>query len=285
MVHTRAGKGTPVEHSGSILRLLVTSLACLAGAAAAHDSWFEPLATARSGEQWLALGTGNQFPVRETAISAEYLQVQGCRHADGSPAALAALRNTANALILRAAGNPADALSCWVQLTPFQIEVAADKVAIYLDEVRPAQPVLDAWATMHARGLPWKERYTKHARIELQGAETQAAVATAPAGMGMDVLLSAAKSPLRTGDTLGFQLLRDGQPLPDFAVELRHEGQPAGLWQRTNGTGHLQFKPVLAGRWLLRAVDLRLSATEPDTWDSRFVTLAFSVREGSATQP
>jgi hypothetical protein len=33
----------------------------------------------------------------------------------------------------------------------------------------------------------------------------------------------------------------------------------------------------LAGHWLLRGTDLRLSDTVPDSWDSRFVTLAFSV--------
>jgi hypothetical protein len=265
-----------------IRRLLASSLACLAGTAAAHDSWFEPLATARRGEHWLALGTGNQFPLRETAISAEYLQAQGCKRADGKTKPMATLRYTSNALILRAASNPAEALSCWVQLTPFQIEIAADKVAIYLDEVRPPQAVLDAWAAMQGRGLPWKERYTKHARIELQDADGTDAVATSPTGMGMDALLAAARSPLQTGDRLDFQLLRDGQPLPDFAVELRHESKPAGLWQRTDGNGRLQFKPPQPGRWLLRAIDLRLSASEPDTWDSRFVTLAFSVQGASA---
>ena len=278
-------EGNALKHSGSIRRLLASGLACLAGVATAHDSWFEPLPTARRGEHWLALGTGNQFPLRETAISAEYLQQQGCRHGDGESTPLAALRTTANALILRAASHAADASSCWVQLTPFQIEIPPDKVALYLDEVRPAQPVLDAWAAMQARGLPWKERYTKHARIELHGAAAQGAVATSAVGMGMDVLLSAARAPLQAGDSLNFQLLRDGQPLPDFAVELRHEGQPSGLWLRTDGRGRLHFKPAQAGRWLLRAIDLRLSVDTPDTWDSRFVTLAFSVRSTPAPPP
>jgi hypothetical protein len=33
----------------------------------------------------------------------------------------------------------------------------------------------------------------------------------------------------------------------------------------------------LPGRWLLRGTELRLSQERPDTWDSRFVTLAFDV--------
>jgi len=33
----------------------------------------------------------------------------------------------------------------------------------------------------------------------------------------------------------------------------------------------------LAGRWVLRGTELRLSETEPDVWESRFVTLAFEI--------
>ena len=45
-----------------------------------------------------------------------------------------------------------------------------------------------------------------------------------------------------------------------------------------------QTRLPLAGRWVLRGTDLRLSSERPDTWDSRFVTLAFDVAD-SAVQP
>jgi hypothetical protein len=79
------------------------------------------------------------------------------------------------------------------------------------------------------------------------------------------------------GDRLAFQVLRDGQPLADFAVELRSATVRFGQWGRTDADGRVEFKPPLPGRWLLRGVDLRVSATDPDAWDSRFVTLAFEV--------
>ena len=81
----------------------------------------------------------------------------------------------------------------------------------------------------------------------------------------------------RRGDTGSFQLLRDGQPLAGLAVEFRHERAPMGFWRITDAQGRVQTRLPLAGRWVLRGTDLRLSSERPDTWDSRFVTLAFSV--------
>ena len=129
-----------------------------------------------------------------------------------------------------------------------------------------------------SRGLAWKERYTKHARIELPGA--RAARAAAP-GLAMDAVPLGDAAGWRSGDSAGFQLLRDGQPLADFAVELRHERAPVGVWLRTDAQGRVQMRLPLAGRWVLRGTDLRPSSERPGTWDSRFVTLAFDVAASS----
>jgi len=255
----------------SLRAALAATLIGSAAGAFAHDSWLE----APSGSPGLLrLGTGNQYPMQESAIGAEYLRQQGCTRRDGSPAALSALGNDDSALILEPA---AGAASCWAQLAPFEIELAADKIAVYLNEIRPPRATQEAWAAMHARGLPWKERYTKHARIELPGRSG----AALPSGLGLDVLLDGPADP-KVGDGLAFQVLRDGAPLPDFAVELRSERTRFGIWRRTDAEGRLRFQPPLAGAWLLRGIDLRLSETAPDTWDSRFVTLAFQVAPKTA---
>lgn len=246
-------------------RIALTALLLALGAATAqaHDTWFEP-----QGDGTLALGTGTLFPKRESGIGTEYLRQHGCRRTDGRPAALAPLDNTDDALMLAA---PPDG-ACWMQLTPFEIDLPADKIAIYLDEVRPPKALLDAWADMHARGLPWHERYTKHARIERPGVG-----APLLSDMDMDVLLDSRGQLPRVGQPLAFQVLRDGAPLADFAVELRSDSTRVGFWRRTDAEGRVQFQPPLPGRWILRAVDLRLSTTRPDTFDSRFITLAFTV--------
>ena len=242
-------------------------LAACAPAARAHDSWFERLPSA-SPQTLLLLGTGNRFPSLETGIAAEYLARQGCAGTAGV-SALTALRNAKAALLLRAA---AGAQTCWVQLTPFEVELAPDKVTPYLEEVNASASLRGIWAAMQARGLRWQELYTKHARIELAPA---AAVAPAAGALGMDARLQ------RHEGTLTFTVLRDGQPLPGLAVELRSATQALGSWYQTDDQGQLRVPALPAGRWLLRAIDLRLSSTNADSWESRFLTLAFD--GGSAT--
>jgi len=253
---------------------LLCTLAAATAAASAHDTWFAPRASDDPAEVALTLGTGNQFPVHESGVGFEYLARSGCRSGAGAgPVALQRVSDAATALWLRASTSPDAALSCWAQLTPFELELSPQKVAIYLEEIRASARVREQWQQMRARGVAWTERYTKHARIELK----PAAGAVQPVGMAMDVLLESTGQTLQQGQALQFQVLRDGRPLPDFAVELRSERSPLGLWRKTDAQGRVGFAAPLPGRWVLRGTDLRLSESEPDRWESRFVTLAFEV--------
>jgi hypothetical protein len=94
--------------------------------------------------------------------------------------------------------------------------------------------------------------------------------------MAMDVLLDERAS--RVGQTLMFQILRDGKPLADQAVELRGEMSPLGIWRRTDAEGRARVDVPLPGRWVLRGTDLRRSESTPDQFESRFFTLAFEVQ-------
>lgn len=255
--------------------VLAALLAGVAAAASAHDTWFAVRGATLPGNTVLALGTGNQFPVHETTIAAEHLQTQGCRQG-GRELELAAVGRTRTALLLRAQPATAQPLSCWAQLVPFEIRIDADKVAVYLDEINASPALRQTWAAMQARGVPWKERYVKHARIEIAGAPSpNAAAATAP--LGMDVLLQSGLQPLRAGDPLVFQVLRDGTPLADFAIELRGESPTQARWLRTDHEGRVTTLAPTPGAWVLRGTDLRLSSSDPTLWESRFVTLALRV--------
>jgi hypothetical protein len=264
-------------------RLFFLSLALwlMAAGARAHDTWFQPGPRARDGSAPLALGTGNRFPRQEFSVGEASLQQRGCRTRESRPATLPLLtvRDTEQALVLRAPGRAARAwTSCWAQQQPFEIELPPEKVEVYLAEIRPPENVLASWADMKARGLPWRERYAKHARIEL-GARGTPAAAPHATGMAMDVLLEAAHEPLRAGDTARFQVLRDGHPLAGLAVALHGDASPIALWGRTGADGRVSLRVPLPGRWILRGTDLRRAEDRPDTWDSRFVTLAFSVAD------
>ncbi len=266
-----AGVHTPPSRSWRPA-LLGAVLAALAGAASAHDTWFEALPAA-AGELRLALGTGNAFPLQEFTVGADHLARQGCAGANGPAMPMVVEGGTPTALLLRAQTAPGG-LSCWAQSLPFEIELPPDMVRIYLDEIHAPASVRAAWAEMQARGQPWRERYAKHARIEWSGAMPPTA---RPSGMDMEMLMQTARATLRPGDEIAVQVLRDGRPLPDFAVQVRSELSPLGLWRRTDADGRLRVRLPLPGRWLLRGTELTAPAADDGHWEGRFVTLAFEV--------
>jgi hypothetical protein len=90
---------------------------------------------------------------------------------------------------------------------------------------------------------------------------------------------------LRAGQTLRFRVWRDGRPLAGQAVELRGEASRFGLWRRTDAEGRASVPLPWAGRWLLRATDLRPVPGRVGHWDSRFVTHAFSAGPPAAEPP
>jgi hypothetical protein len=264
------------------LQAVAAALAAALNTAHAHDTWFAPLPADAHGGIALALGTGNQFPVQESGIDIRHLQYSGCRHeAGGAPIALQRSADAPTALKLRVRAERGLPLSCWAQTGSFDVDLADDKIALYFKEIQAPPAVRDAWAQMRARGVKWKERYTKHARIELN----PSANAAAPVNMAMDVLLELPQRTPRRGDTLQFRVLRNGQALADFPVELRGDRTALGLWRKTDAEGRVRFPAPLAGRWVVRGTDLRLSEREPDTWESRFVTLAFEIQADSNDSP
>ena len=254
----------------------------LAAPAAAHDTWFEQRSATARGQAVLALGTGNQFPHHEFQLVLSQLQRHGCRAEGATEALLEWVADEPTALVLQTPARGHATRSCWAQLVPFEVEIDDVTVEVYLDEIRALPAVRERWAALRARGVRWKETYVKHARIELAGDAHAAATARASApavdAMGLDVRLEPGAWPLRAGDTLRAQVLRDGQPLGGLPVELRSDLSPIGLWRHTDGQGRVELKLPLAARWVLRGVDLRPSEREPDAWDSRFVTLAFEVQ-------
>jgi len=258
-------------------------LVVLAGPARAHDSWFAPLPATARGEAVLALGTGNQFPVQEITIPLFQLRGSGCQGEGQRASPMRWVADRPVALVLRSARPvPATtALTCWAQLHP--IDIAIDDhntVDVYLNEVSALPAVRERWAALRARGVRWQETYTKVARVELNALAAAAgappAVPAAIDGLALDLRIES-PGPLRAGDTLGAQLLRDGQPVAGLPLELRSDLSPVGIWRQTDAQGRISLPVPLAARWLLRGVDLRPSERRADAWDSRFISLAFEV--------
>jgi hypothetical protein len=250
------------------LVVALSSLVLAVGSASAHDTWF-----ALDGEGTLSLSTGNRFPVPDQGVDAKYFARSGCRAGSGAVQALDKLRYTDKATVLRSKLSGAGAFTCFVQLDPYEFELPADKIEIYFKEIRPNAAVLAAWAELKSRGLPFLEKYTKSARIDVGAVSTPA-----PTGTSMDVLRQAPAGLLAVGSEATFQVLREGRPLADFPVELINERSPIGLWYRTDAQGRITARLTLPGRWLLRGTDLRLSGSDPTRWESQFITYAFDVK-------
>lgn len=262
-------------------RLAAVVLAALAGPALAHDTWFVPQALTDRGERLFALGTGTLYPQQEVPVSLKQLQSSGCRAEGQRAAPMRWVADAPAALMLRSARPvpAAVALTCWAQLIPIDIEIDDPTVEIYLKEINALPAVRERWDALRARGIRWQESYVKHARIEVdgEGAPAVAAGAAPIEGLGMDLRLETPGRPLRAGDTVRFQLLRDGKPLAGLPLELRSDLSPIGFWRTTDAEGRVEMTVPLAARWLLRGTDVRPSSQHPDRWESRFVTLAFEV--------
>ena len=98
-----------------------------------------------------------------------------------------------------------------------------------------------------------------------------------PAGTALDAMRIEPMGPLTTGAEAVFVVLREGRPLPDFNVELVNERSAVGLWHRTDAQGRVRARLPLPGRWLLRGTDLHVPSSDPQRFDSLFITYAFEV--------
>ena len=265
------------------MKRLLAWLALLTGLAAAapahaHDTWFAPLGAPSASGRLLALGTGNRFAVQEFPVGHEQLVQRGCAGAAGGTGTLSAVRPAPNALLLRAAPPSAGApgaLSCWAQLVPFEVEIEADIVERYLDEIHAGPALRERWAAQRSRGVRWHERYVKHARIELAAAGEVPANAASP--LGLDLRLDSAAGALRAGTERTFTLRRAGRPQPGQWLELVDTRGGSGGWARTDDQGRVRFLLPAPGRWLVRGTLLEPDAERPERWRSDFVTLAFEV--------
>ena len=251
---------------------LLAALWLVASQGWSHDSWLSPArGAAPPGQVALELATGNRFPVQEFGQAARGVAQAGCVTAAGARLALRPLREQARWLDLSAARPKGSdqPLSCWLELAAVEIEIEPRLVAVYFAEIRASAANRQAWAALQARGLPWRESYRKFARIELG----PGAAARRPAGLDLEIVVLGDK-PISVGEPLEFQVLRDGRPLAGFPVELVSERSALGIWRESDSDGKLRHRLPFAGRWLLRGTDLRTSGERPDTWESRFVTLA-----------
>ncbi len=268
----------PLRHA-----LVSAALAATGLCANAHDSWLAPTRGQPDPHRLvIEASTGNRYPVQEFNPTPASLVRAECSDGKAKPLALRVHKEHDRwmALSLGAARHP-PMLACWAEFKPYTLEMAAPMVQVYFNEIRAGAALRETWSALLARQLPWRESYRKFMRIELAlpagTTPAQIAAARQPVGLALELVLrgSAAVTP---NQPLEFLLLRDGAPLAGLPVELVSERSPLGVWRTTDADGVVRHTLPFAGRWLVRAVDLRLSDEAPESWSSRFVTLALEAR-------
>lgn len=262
----------------SKLPLVLLALA-LAVPALAHDTWLLARRTSVPPGTSVALDltSGMAFPANETAIKPDRIARAAVRLA-GETTDLEDRRSAAKSLQITARLSKPGVAALWVELAPKSIELKPDQVQEYLDEIGASEALQRAWKEM-PEPRRWRELYSKHAKTYVRVGQPEADRSWAePAGMGLEIVPEKDPTALRPGEDLPVRLLRGGQPLPSFAVGLVRQGEAHGALKTTDAEGRATFRLDKAGRWLLRATDVRRSSKPEADWESDFTTMTIEVR-------
>ncbi len=254
------------------------SIALLARAAAAHDTWLLP-ATDRvepNGAITLALTSGMAFPANESAIDPARIESARLR-VSRQVIDLKTDKASSGALMFSVIPTHAGLGTLWVELLPRTLELEPSDVREYLAEIGAPADVTRRW---EASPPPhrWRESYRKHTKtFVVVGAPAGDATWSVPVGMALELVPGKDPAGLKKGDVLTVRLLRNGQPAAGLGVGLVGEGSKDAVLRTTDASGQVSFDLTRSGRWLLRATDLRPSTEKDHDWDSDFATLTFSV--------
>jgi uncharacterized GH25 family protein len=246
--------------------------------ALAHDTWLlaRP-STARPGaEVVLELTSGMAFPAPETAIKPDRVARAGVRLA-GTTSDLEGRRSAAKFLQFKAQPAKPGVATLWVGLAPKSIELKPAEVKEYLDEIGAPEAVRKAWREQNPQR--WRELYTKHAKTFVRVGQPAGDRSWGePVGLALEIVPEKDPTALRPGEDLPLRVLLQGKPVPSFSVALVRQGEAHGLLKTTDAQGRVAFPIAKAGRWLLRATDVRRSSKPGADWESDFATLTFEVR-------
>jgi len=262
------------------IRVLAFTLAAIvtAAAARAHDTWLLPakFRAAAGGKVELALTSGMAYPASETAIDPARIERSGLR-LGGKTTALTVGEKGKDSLALAGAIPSAGVATLFVELHPRTLDLTPEEVEEYLAEIGAPPSVRERYLAAPAPRR-WRETYTKHAKTFVRVGEASADRSWAePLGLAFELVPEGDPTALKPGQELAVRLLRGGKPAAGMAIGLVREGSPEGVLRTSDGAGRATFPLPRAGRWLLRATELRPVDGKDVDWESDFATLTFEV--------
>ncbi len=247
------------------------------GVAWAHNTWILPHGSALDpgATVTLDLTSGMKFPAPEAAIAPDRILKAACRLA-GSTVDLPARSPEEKLLRIAGALEKAGVATIWVTLKPRGIELEAEDVRHYLDEIGAGEAIRREWMK---DGLPgrWKELYTKHAKsFALVGDEAGDRTWADPVGLPLELVPESDPLAATAGVEMVLRLLKAGKPLADFAVSVARTGGTLPP-HRTDTSGRVVVEIDRPGVYMASATEVRRSSNPEADWESDFTTLTWRV--------
>lgn len=240
----------------------------------AHDTWLLPGRFQVAPGETVAfdLTSGMAFPALEVGPKRERIEAVLCRLA-GRTFELSDFEAAPKSLRIKSAFPDSGVAAIWVKSSPKEIELKADEVQHYLDEIDAPATVRQQWSAA-TEPKRWRESYRKHSKtfVRVGDANTDASWRE-PVGMFLEIVPDKDPTALRTGDDFPVRVLKNGEPFANFSLGIVAEDDPKGSIKKTDATGRVSFRLNKGGRWLLRGTDLRKSDKKDVDWESDFTTL------------
>jgi uncharacterized GH25 family protein len=249
------------------------ALALAAGPAAAHDFWIQPQAfrVAPGAEVGISLQVGDGPDRQRSAIPLRRVLRFEAIGPDG------AARDLKGALADGRArfGAPGTYVLALATDAGGRSRQAAAKFNAYLAD-EGLTPAIEARAKAGRADREGSERYARAAKAIVQAGAGDAAAATRPVGLPLEIVPLA--DPFARPDRLPVRVLLEGRPLPGALVkltDLAHDTETAEA-HRTDAAGQAAFVMPAAGDWRLSVVWTKpLGPDEDADFETTFSSLSF----------
>jgi uncharacterized GH25 family protein len=268
--------------------VIVTILLGLSMAArlSAHDFWLavSPWATSPGQTVTLTSNVGENYPRPDSYIDPSRVEWARLTGPDGKTVDLpTSFSRSGNALATPVMlPSASGAYVAMVRLKPRFIELKAAKFTAYLKE-EGLEGIVGERERLGERNKPGRERYSRWPKAIIRAGTGDSPQVTRPFGLTAEFVPATDPSLARAGDTVAFQLLFEGKPVPDAAIRAIVNGPGKAddrtRTEKTDAQGWVRFPITAAQPHLVAAVHMvrRSGETGKDApdWESYWVSLAF----------
>lgn len=268
---------------------LTPLVACLAlpPESVAHDLWMvpKPWIVGPGQPSQLDLVSGMKFPapdLEEDAYTAEQVARAVIRGPNGSHG-LTKPRVVEGSLRYETS-LAAPGLYCSAAKTnPTFASYSAQEFEEYLEEVDFEKAAKERHR-LGETALAGKEFYTQYAVTIFRMGDAQKSATSEPPlcrpeGQELEILLDSDPTLLAAGDSVGFQVVYEGQPTPGAVVRVMADGdEEARFTLKTDEKGRAQYTPESPGAWAIMTgwMQRRSDRAQAD-WDSHWASLTFAI--------